>query len=138
MFNLLKFFNPSYLFQMLPLPLSQNWKWIAIVVLGVMLIAAVVIYFLGRRKHLDIFAQRVSRKLTGLLATMSVIGWMLLFFRQYRVYFLSTRFLTLLWILGLLWWAWWILRYVRKKVSLGRLQASQEAVFEKYLPRKKK
>lgn len=138
MSNLLSFFIPSRLFSLFPLPLSKTWLWIALIFLGLMLVGGLVTFFWGRRKHLDIFAQRVSRKLSGLLITMSAIGWLLLFFRQYRIYFLSTRFLALLWIIGLVFWVWWVLKYIRKKVAIGRLEASQQSIYEKYLPHKKK
>ena len=138
MSNLLSFFFPSRLFFLFPLPLSKTWLWIALIALGLMLVGGLVAFFWGRRKHLDIFAQRVSRKLSGLLLTMSVLGWLLLFFRQYRIYFLSTRFLALLWIICCLWWAWLVLRYIRKKVNIGRLEATKQSLYEKYLPKKKK
>ncbi len=138
MFNALKFFNPSYLFKMNPMPLSPAWKWTTVVVLGLMIVAAVVIWLWGRRSGRDIFAKRVARKLTTLLAMMGVSGWILWFFREYRVYFLGMRFLALLLILGVLVWAWQIYRYISKKVSVGRLQVSEQSLYEKYLPRKKK
>ena len=68
---------------------------------------------------------------------MGLIGEVIVWFRYERVYVLSARFWLLVWLIGLVVWLAFILKYQLKVIPQARAKLQKTQDFNKYLPKKK-
>jgi len=136
--DITKIFDLNYIFLTNPAPLHPLQRGIAIVVFGGLIIVAIAFVFRAHRKDIDNVAKRVATKISTFAFTTGLIGLVLFLLRQTRVYFFSRRFFFLLWLVALIIWLVFLLKYIFKKAPEARQTLTERQEFEKYLPKKKK
>ena len=127
------FFNPTHLFSLRP-PIMQNRALIiSATVFGLGIILAIV-FKLITEKTKDGLKIKAFRRLFHLLLTMGIIGYVYLFFAWQGIPLLSARFWLLLWLIIVLIWLGFILKYLFFAVPKLRKDIDRKRKFEKYLP----
>jgi len=137
MFDLVKFFTPKYLFSLQPALPSPGTKIFLMIVSTLFLILGIAFFIIAKIKKRDVFLVRTLKRFYTLFFTLGFGGWLLLFFRLNKVYFLSARFWLFLWFVIFVVWLIFIIRYVICRVPQQREKVIKSQEFEKYLPRKK-
>ncbi|MFH1611519.1 MAG: hypothetical protein ABIA83_02875 [Patescibacteria group bacterium] len=68
---------------------------------------------------------------------MGILGLLWFFFAFEQIYFFGSRFWFLGWMLGVVVWAVWNIRYMKVKIPELKQQGSAKGETNKYIPRKK-
>lgn len=108
--------------------------WTMVAVFGLMIVAAIVSRVMSQKGKWDKFSRRGLSKLSSLLGWLGAAAFILLFFRYEFVPLLSRRFMFGLWLLGLLVWLGFILRYFFLKMPKLRKEQAEKERLRKYLP----
>ncbi len=116
-------------------PLSRDFLIAVVVVLLVVFLVGLVFAVRSRTASFSLNKRRVYRKWYHLLVAFSLVGELLVLFRQYNVYVLGARFWWLLLFAGSLWWGYRILKYSERQERLVD-QARSNEQYSKYLPKK--
>ncbi len=132
--NFSRLLSPKFIFAS-DLGAMQSWAKFFYVFFGLALILALAAKLMERRagKKKNLPYKKLWLKWFNFLATLGVIGLVLLFLRQQAVYFFSMPFLWYLFGLAMLVWLFFILRWqkVRMKKIIVEIKEKQEK--EKYL-----
>ncbi|MDD5290260.1 MAG: hypothetical protein PHT40_03640 [Patescibacteria group bacterium] len=132
--NLKNLFTLKYWFTLNPEPFLPVVLNILYVVFGLMIIAGLAAKIMSK-KHADYPPTRkIFEKFYYLLASLGVAGLLLVFFRSVRAYLLGAPFLMLFWLIILLVWLYFVLRYVFIKVPKLKEEIEMKRELEKYLP----
>lgn len=134
--NLVSFFKLERFFHLQP-AISLTTVYFLLEVFGVLFLLAILIKIIQITSKQDSFFKNLLQKYFVMLSTMSVIGFILVWFRYERAYFLSARFWLLVWFIGLVIWLYFILKYQIKTIPQARQQLQKTKEFNKYLPKKK-
>jgi len=128
-----KIINIGYIFETTPSP-EGLYRYLAIL-FGLMIIGAIVIVILNRRKSLT---RKVKSGFFSLLLTVGIIGLSLIFFRFEEIPYLGSRLMLILLFFIIICWAafiiWYWLVILPKEIAMIR----EKEKFQKYLPRKAK
>lgn len=134
--NLAKLFNWSYLTNRYAV---ENLSWWTLTVLFIIFGLALIVAFLATKKLKDpnTNARRFLIKLQIWGFSSSIVGAALIFFRQVRAMYLSSRIWLLLWIIIVLVWLGFLI--YEWKVILPKKKQDQKSQeeFNKWLPKKK-
>lgn len=133
-----KLFNLKYIFVSEPAPFHPLPNRMVLVLLIMLVLGLVVSWIVKRFKKNNLVLARAWSKFLNFFFTLALFGWFLYFCRQQGVYFLSRRFWFFLWLLGLLVWLVFILKYALFQASREKRVLDERKIFEKYLPRTKK
>lgn len=76
---------------------------------------------------------KLLRKISKMFSTMALLGFVLLFFSYEQTYFLGSRFWFLLWFVGLVVWAVFVVLYAVRKMPREKEQMEKKKKFLKYL-----
>ena len=136
--DITKLFDLQYIFTVNPAPLQPLQRGIAIAVFGLLIIIAIIAVIWSHKKQIDRVTKKVTLKSSTFAFTLGLIGWVLFFLRQARVYFFSRRFFFLFWLIATIIWLVYLLKYIFKKAPAQRQTLTERQEFEKYLPKKKK
>lgn len=118
---------------LVPLWSATTLRAFFIVFLSLMVIGAV-IRMVSRKRIKDRLQLETVRRIATLFVVMGLLGVWYWFVSVQQVPFLSARFWLILWVLGVIWWIWSILRFTRKKVPAMREEAeARSAGGDKYL-----
>ncbi|MFA5644490.1 MAG: hypothetical protein WC928_03125 [Patescibacteria group bacterium] len=127
MFNLLTF---KYWFNPTPDSLIYSAKIILVLFLIFLFLAGV--FFIFFKKKAGPY-KVLANKLYEFSFVNLFIGFLLFFFNYQQIYFLSSRFWFLLWLILLVWWLLNIYTNF-KKVIFRREERNKKEQFKKYLP----
>ncbi len=132
-----KFFSPGYWFSQEPMdPFGLKVIFIGLVIL---LIGAVILRVLVYKKiKTDPYVNRLYRKISNLLFTLSGAGFIFWFSGYQGAFILGMRFWYLILKLIALVWIGLIIRYWVKEVPLKKSERKRKQEFERYLPKKRK
>lgn len=134
--NLAKLFDWSYLTHRYAV---ENLSWwtlsILIIIFGAALIAAILVT--KKLKDKNVGARKFLTKIQIWGFSSSIVGAFLIFFRQVRALYLSSRILLLLWLIVVLVWLGFLI--YEWKVILPKKKQDQKSQeeFTKWLPKKK-
>ena len=119
-------------------PVPEEWKIGLTVFFGVLLALGLITSIASLLKSIKKPYQRLLAKLASWAWTMSLLGYVLLFFSVERVSFVSARLFYLFWAVIAIWWLVLIIRYA--VTDIPRLVENQQKKDDskKYLPQKKK
>ena len=131
--NIIKFFKPSYLFEMQP-SINISTVYFLLVIFGALVLIGILIKIVHLAKKRENFASRLLNMYFALFLTMGLVGGILVWFRYERAYFLAGRFMLLVWLICFLGWLVFILRYQYKVVPKAKKQMEEKQMFNKYLP----
>jgi len=134
--NLITFFNPDRLFHLRP-SVDEGTIYFLLIFFGVLIIAAIIVKIIQSVKKQEQFLDKLYSKYFYWLLVMGLVGEVLVWFRAERVHILSARFWLAIWLVGLLVWLYFILRYQFKVVPKAKEQLDQRQTFNQYLPRTK-
>lgn len=103
---------------------------------GILLIFALSAHLIFRKKEKqkNLPDSYLWQRLTNMFLVMGIAGFILLFFRQQKAYWISMPLFWYLWFIGILIWSGYILRWAKtgKKKLEQEIQERKEK--EKYLP----
>lgn len=128
--NIFKF---SYWFSEPPYQNPAAMK-IAMIFFVIMLAAGIMLAVLSQKEKFGVYLKRLFAKIASFLGWMGVLALVLLFFRYEATPFLSRRFWYAFWLIGLIVWIVYILRYWYKQVPLKRQKQAEKDRLKKYLP----
>ena len=134
MIHFSKLLNLGFWFAIKPSPLGE--KTVLIMAIGFLAIVAVAILFkfIARTKKKNPPQIKLLKKLSRMFSTMALVGLVLLFFSYEQIYILGSHFWFLVWLLGLLVWAVFILIYAVRKMPREKEEFAKRQRFLKYLP----
>ena len=127
-----KLFSPSFWFNVRPGALSQGIT--EIFTIGVVaLIALTLIFTLIKTRTKKSIYHKLAKSFHTFFLTNAIIGAFLLFFNYELIPFLSSRFLLLLWGIGIIVWLVFILK-IFIAIPKRKKELAQEKEFKKYIP----
>lgn len=135
--DITKILDLKYIFIQDPFPLHPFQLQVLISVFSIFTLAAIIAWFWGRAQKEDLVNKKVATKFSTFCFTLGLIGWVLFFMRQTRVYFFDRRFWLIFWGVGTIVWFFFLAKYILKKAPTARKSLKERREFEKYLPRKK-
>ncbi len=133
MYSINNIFNLRYWFSEPPYQSPLAMK-AALIFFVLMLVAAIVLAVLSQKEKFGVYLKRLFAKIASLLGWMGALAFVLSFFRYEATPFLSRRFWFGFWLIGLITWVVYILRYWYKQVPLKRQKQVEKERLKKYLP----
>lgn len=133
MYSIKNIFSLRYWFSEPPYqnPLAMK---VALIFFVLMLVTAIVLAVLSQKEKFGVYLKRLFAKIASLLGWMGATAFVLSFFRYEATPFLSRRFWFGFWLIGLIVWVVYILRYWYKQVPLKRQKQAEKERLKKYLP----
>jgi glucan phosphoethanolaminetransferase (alkaline phosphatase superfamily) len=113
------------------LPISDRAKMILLIFAALLLVGAIILFWLKRKK--DLYA-KLRQSLFSFCVTNVVIAAFLGFFIYEEVPFLSSHFWLLLWLLEMVIWSWYLVKGF-KTVPAIKKRIEEQKNFNKYLPK---
>lgn len=136
-FDFPKLLRPSYLFEKAP-PSNFKFLWPTLIFFTLMFLTGIILpKFLTKKKENPIF-QKLAKKLSTPLIVYSLLGLLLLFFRNQAIPYLSARLLLFLLFFAFLVWLISFLLYLAFDFQKEKLIYQKKAELEKYLPKPKR
>ncbi|NUM25783.1 MAG: hypothetical protein HUU49_04175 [Candidatus Buchananbacteria bacterium] len=127
------FFDPAHFLTVRPPAMSFR----AIAVLAIFFAAIILVGVAGKlieRKTKDGLKVKAYRRIFNFGLTMGILGYLYLFFAWQGVVLLSARFLLAIWLLTLLLWLGFIIKYLVLDVPKLRKNIDEKRAFNKYIP----
>jgi glucan phosphoethanolaminetransferase (alkaline phosphatase superfamily) len=122
--------NVRFWFNSQPEALLPQSSYILIALIALMFVLAVAAWILKSRKG---FYRRLWGKLGIFFISNTLIGFVLWFFSEELVPFLSARFWYLLWLAGIIAWLFFLARSV-KNLPEKKKELQREEELKKYIP----
>lgn len=136
--NFHELWSIKYWLTVAPGLVSVKFLIILAVIFGGVFVFGVVSRFLARYyQKKKSYLAGIYFKLSTLSLTMGVFGLMYYFFIYENIYLLSARFWFLIWLIGLVWWLLFLVKFYYVKLPAEKKTLSEREIFEKYLPRPK-
>lgn len=133
--DLTKLLNWEYLFH--PYPIGFSWPMrLGLLIIFIAMIAWA-IYSRQRMNKSHHLRRKVWQKFESWGWTSGLIGLTLIYFREVRAIYLSSRGWLLIWLILSLIWLVFIIKYLKTKVPAKESLAKQKEEFNKWLPRQK-
>jgi len=92
----------------------------------------------SNRHERERYVAAIFAKVGYLLVTMGILGLIWFFFTYEQIPLLGARFWFLVWLLGVVAWVLWILRFTYKQVPSLRQRDKDRIERRKYFPPRKK
>jgi hypothetical protein len=103
----------------------------------ILFILGIAIRVVSKHREHDAYVEEAFGRAGTMLIVMGLIGAVLYFFSFEQVPLLGARFWYLIWGLGFVFWAGWIVRYVKVVIPEMKAAAKEQHKQDKYLPNKK-
>lgn len=136
MFDLIKFLQPAYLFDLRPFTTPQTIKTM-IIFFGVLALIGIGVKIYKETRDLEKFQANFLDKVISYLITLGLLGIGLTWLRYERVQILSARFWLMAWLIIAAAWLYPIVKYRLKVVPEARKRSDEKKLMQKYLPNKK-
>jgi phosphatidylglycerophosphate synthase len=133
--NILAALNPLPWLSLNP-PVMTGWPGrIFLGVFCLLFLAGIVLRMVaGRKKKIDRYAGEMYRRFATLGSTLGALGLVLAFFSLEGIRFLGARFWYLVWLLALVVWSFFAIRYAVKRIPLLRARDREREEKLKYMP----
>ena len=127
------FFNPSHLFSLRPAVMQWRAIIILMAVFGLLILMGIISKVMAAKSK-DGLKIKAWRRLSYLALTISILGFVYLFFAWQGVVLLAGRFWLLTLLLIALIWLGFIAKYWFLEIPILRREIQQKRNFEKYIP----
>jgi len=131
-------FSPSYWFTMSPPQVGGTLGNIVFGVFLLLFVVGIVARIVASNRTEDPYIQQIGRRVGSMFVTMGLIGVLLFFFGFEHIQFFGGRFWYPLWVIGVLVWGFFIVRYVKRDIPAMRLRDLDRKEQSRYLPKKKR
>lgn len=138
MFDWHSLLSLKFWFAQRPGPIMPNVLAALLVVFGVCLLVAVLFAILAHYKKADRVVYKLFKQIQNLFITLTVLGYLFVFFFWQQIPLLSSRFWLIVWVLVLIIKAGFIGRYALTEAPKKKAAIVEKEKFQKYLPKKKK
>lgn len=131
-----KLLSLKFWFKLNPGPMSEIFlKFFTAVFICALLLMVVfkILYLLKSKK--DKIEATFYKKFYHLWLASSLTGFLILFFFYEEAYFLSARFWFLAWLIMIVIWLFFIIKYKLKVIPERKAQAEEKRRIKKYLPK---
>ena len=134
-----KLFDITYWLRPGPGDLSEPYFYFIIIFFGFFVFLHVLLRFMGRQYigGLHRAQQQVLYRIEAMLLAMGLLGLLWTFFRFEMVPYFSARYLILIWVLGLIIWAYLVFHYARYEVPTLVERDALRNQQKKYLSKKR-
>ncbi|MFA5020837.1 MAG: hypothetical protein WC517_02130 [Patescibacteria group bacterium] len=136
MIDLIKFFQPAYLFDVRPYTTGGTIRTM-VIFFAIFLIIGLGLKIFEKFRKLEKFQTKILSKSAALFITLGAIGLGLTWIRYERVQLLSSRYWLLVWLMILIVWLYPIVSYWLKTAPEAKKRNEEKKLFRKYLPNKK-
>lgn len=130
-FNL---FTISYWFAT-PRAISTTALTVLFVAFGVMVVVGLALKSAAHKGAIERFLAKAVERWGSMSMNMGFLGFIMIFLRYQRTPFFMLRFWMLVWLIGLLFWAYRIWKYQTKKLPELRERYAEEAKRYAFIPR---
>jgi hypothetical protein len=127
------FFKPSHLLTLRPPAMQLRAVIILAVFFGLIIVGGIISRVLVKKTK-DGLKIKAYRRLFSLGLTMGITGYIYLFFAWQGITLLSARLLLVIWVLTLITWLFFIVKYLTKEVPKLRQDINNKRTFNKYIP----
>ncbi len=103
-----------------------------------MCVAGIVAHMVAAQKFDDRYLRMVGNRVGNLLITMGALGVGLYFFSFERIQLFGSRIWYLCWLIGLIVWVVFLVRYTKNKIPSMKEQSEARFEKRKYFPSRKK
>lgn len=135
MFDIVKFFQPAYLFEYRPFTTNSTIKIMAIFFIA-FIIFGIALKIYQRTKKLEKYQEKLLEKFISFFSVLGFLGLIITWTRYERVLLFSSRYWLIVWLITLLIWLYPIIKYWVKVVPEARKHTEEKKLFQKYLPKK--
>lgn len=112
----------------------------------VFIIIFVLMFFVGmvlrvvraRKKKEDVYVREMFRRIASLLTIMGILGIILAFLSFENIRFLGGRFWYPIWLVVVVIWIFFIVKYIRKQVPIMQTKEREREEKYKYMPKPKR
>lgn len=108
------------------------------IIFGIMFVVGTAIRLASSKGKHDRFTLRIIQRFSNMFSTMGILGVFLVFLTFEQIPFLGSRGWFLVWIIGFGVWLGFIIHDMVKRVPRERVEESERARRERYLPKRKK
>lgn len=138
MINFTKLSELHFWFQIRPLPMSKGFALAFLIFFALMIAAKVGIrmHVAKAKRELTKADKKLYDLIQSLLLTMGSLGILWTFFAYEGIPILSARFWLVLWIIGLIIWIYFIVRYYVLEYTDFKIKLAEKERLQKYLPKK--
>ncbi len=135
MFNNL--FDPSYFFTLRAAEVGGVFGNILFAIFILLFVLGIVARIVASNNRQDRYMRQFGQRVGGYLITMGILGIVLYFFSFERIRLFGSRFLYVCWLVGLIVWGFFLVRFAHKTIPQKREQDRERAEKRKYLPSQK-
>lgn len=138
MIDIIKLTKLSFWFAMRPAPMSKEFTIAAAVFFGLFIAAKIVLRIImeKQKKLMTAADKKLSNMIQSFCLTMGSLGLLWTFFAYEGLPILASRYWVLLWLLGAIIWAYFIVRYYALEYTDFKERLTAREKLEKYLPRR--
>ncbi len=128
-------FTLDFWFNLRPHALSPGFDKSFFLLFGSLIIIGAIAKVIMRQKKADRYLARAYKMVSQLFTMMGALGMLLFFFTYEEIYLLGARFWFIVWGIGLIVWAIYIIRYAKVTIPKLREADSMRNRENEYLPR---
>lgn len=128
----------DFWFRLQPLGFSPLFERGFFFLFAIFIILGSVSRMFARNRKEDYLMVKAYRYLGYMFLTMGIVGMFWFFFSFEEIYFFGARFWFLAWLVSVITWVWWIVRYVKVTIPELRQAGAAKKDANKYIPKKKK
>ncbi len=136
MFNNL--FDPSFWFTLRPAEVGGISGSLIFGFFLLLFVLGIVSRIVAAQKLDDRYARMLGGRIGTMLVTLGILGVLLYFFSYERIRLFGSRFWYLFWVIGLIVWAGFIVRFAKKTIPELKQKEGIRAQMRKYFPPRKK
>ena len=134
----MNFFQPSYWFTTQSPEVTGMLGTLVFILFVLCFVLGIVGRIVTDRKEQDRFRREIGGRISDLLITSGLLGFILFFFSFENVQFFGARFWYPVWMIMVAVWAYYIVRYMRRDVPAMKARSASRAAAGTYLPTSKK
>ncbi len=131
-------FIPSYWFTLQPALVGGTEGKIIFSFFVLLFLLGIVARIVSSNRTDDRHVREVFERGATLLVTMGILGVLLYFFSYEQIRLFGSRFWYLFWLIGILVWSFFLLRFVRSTIPKQRANEALKAEQRKYFPPRRK
>ncbi|MFA6307488.1 MAG: hypothetical protein WCS88_02275 [Patescibacteria group bacterium] len=135
MINLDKLFDLSYMFNRFP-PAGFSWP-IRLVLLIIIVVSIILAVYAGKKIQQRGLQKKLWQKIQVWSWTNGLVSLVFVYFREVRALYLSARGWFLLFIIIMIIWLAFIIKFAKTKIPDKEAREKKEQEFDKWLPKRK-
>jgi NhaP-type Na+/H+ or K+/H+ antiporter len=134
--NIGNLFTLNYWFDLTPGPLFQGVLSFLYIFFAVMIILGFASKAMVKKNQKNTPLRNIWSKFYFFLSTMGFLGLIVTFFRAKQVNFFGAPFWMLFWLIGLIVWLVFIIRYIKVKIPKIKEEIELKQEMDKYMPKR--